>query len=262
MEENIPSKIEKIKKTSAIILPSIFTLTNMAFGFFSILSTSNREYNTACYFLIGAYLMDMLDGRVARLVKGESNFGIEFDSFSDWLSFGIAPAYLIYHFALKDYGFWAYPVSFLYVLCGALRLARFNLKSLMKETSKKYFQGLPIPGAAGIIVSFVLSYSLFENEMTNKSIFIISKQMPFLYGIFPFIIIIISLLMISSIPYAAFKQKGAFRFNSLSGIIIIVSIISLIVAYPENSLFIFFTIYAISGIVLGIYKAIFPEKFD
>jgi len=259
--ENDQNKIEKIKKT-AVILPSAFTLANMAFGFFSILSTSNKEYILSCYFLIGSYIMDMLDGRIARLIHAESDFGIEFDSFSDWISFGIAPAYLMYHFALKDYGFWAYPVSLLYVLCGALRLVRFNIKSLSGESSKSHFQGLPIPGAAGIIISFVLSYSIFESEVTNRSISLISKQMPFIYGIFPFIMIAISFLMISSIPYAAFKQKGVFRINSASGIIVIVSVISLIIAYPENSLFIFFSIYAISGIIVGIYKSFFPKKIE
>lgn len=263
-EANVERRInmEKIKKTGALVLPSIFTLANMAFGFFSILSSSNKEYLLSCYFLIGAYFMDMLDGRIARLVHGESDFGIEFDSFSDWLSFGIAPAYLMYHFALKDYGFWAYPVAFLYVLCGALRLARFNLKSLFGEPSKKYFQGLPIPGAAGIIVSFVLSYSILEGDGAARNIPAIMRQMPFVYGIFPFVMIAISLLMVSSVPYAAFKQRGLFKPNSLSGIIIIVSVISLIVAYPQNSLFLFFSIYALSGIILWIYKSIFPEKFE
>jgi CDP-diacylglycerol--serine O-phosphatidyltransferase len=259
MAEENKINISDIKKRGAVVLPSIFTLLNMAFGFFSILSTSDKEYLTACYFIIASYLMDALDGRVARLVHGESKFGIEFDSFSDWLSFGIAPAYLMYNFALKEYGFWAYPVSFLYVLCGALRLARFNIKSLSGESSKKFFQGLPIPGAAGIIVSFVMSYIMLESEEVSKNILIISSKMPFIYGIFPFIMIAISLLMVSSVPYAAFKGSNIPKLKSISGLVIVISIISLVIAYPQNALFLFFSIYAISGIIYGIYMAIFSN---
>lgn len=260
MNENQKLNLENIKKKGAFVLPSMFTLSNMAFGFFSILATSNKEYLNACYFLIGSYFMDVMDGRIARLVHGESRFGIEFDSFSDFMSFCIAPAYLIYNFGLKEYGFWAYPVSFLYVLCGALRLARFNLKSLDGENSKKFFQGLPTPAAAGIIIFFVLSYSLLEADDAGRKISLLSSGMPFIYAVFPFIMIGLSLLMVSSIPYAAFKSGNVFRLKSVSGIIISVSIVSMIIAYPQNVLFLFFSIYAVSGIVLGIYLSIFPGR--
>ncbi|MDA8243315.1 MAG: CDP-alcohol phosphatidyltransferase family protein [Elusimicrobia bacterium] len=114
--------IAKLKKTGAIVLPSIFTIANMAFGFFAILLASESKFVQAAWFIMLSYVMDMLDGRVARLVHGESSFGVEIDSLSDWISFGIAPAYMIYKLVLKDYGVWSYPVAFLYVLCGALRL--------------------------------------------------------------------------------------------------------------------------------------------
>ncbi len=252
--------LEALKKKGAVVLPSMFTMANMAFGFFSILAASNKEYISACYFIIGSYFMDVMDGRVARFVHGESRFGIEFDSFSDFMSFCIAPAYLIYNFVLKEYGFWSWPVSFLYVLCGSLRLARFNLKSLDGENSKKFFQGLPTPAAAGIIISFVLSYSLLEADAPDRKIAVLNYTMPFIYASFPFIMIGLSLLMISSVPYAAFKSANIFKMRSASGLIISVSIISLMIAYPQNSLFIFFSIYALSGFVIGIYLSIFPQK--
>jgi len=246
----------KLKKTGAVVLPSLFTIANMAFGFFSIISASERNYVLAGWFIMMSYVMDMLDGRIARLVHGESSFGVEIDSLSDWMSFGIAPAYLMYNFILKDYGFWGYPVAFLYVLCGALRLARFNLKAHFGESSKVYFQGLPIPAAAGILASFVLAYSMLEAEGSVRSIKMIMDQMPFVYGIMPFMMIALALLMVSSVPYAAFKQGNLLKPNSIKGMLLILSILFLIIAYPQDALFLFFSLYAVSGILAGMYKLI------
>jgi len=252
----------KLKKTGAIVLPSIFTIANMAFGFFSILLASEGKFVKAAWFIIISYVMDMLDGRVARLVHGESSFGVEIDSLSDWISFGIAPAYMIYKLVLKDYGIWGYPVAFLYVLCGSLRLARFNLKSHFGGSSKDYFQGLPIPAAAGILVSFVLAYSMLEGEGGTRSIQMVMNQMPFVYAAIPFIMIALALLMVSSAPYAAFKGD-MIKANSIKGILLITAVLSMIVAYPQDALFLFFSIYALSGIIAGFYgafKKIFSGK--
>lgn len=258
MQENREKKridIVKLKKTGAVVLPSIFTIANMAFGFFAILLASDGKFVQAAWFIILSYIMDMLDGRVARLVHGESSFGVEIDSLSDWMSFGIAPAYLIYKLVLKDYGVWGYPVAFLYVLCGALRLARYNLKSHFGGSDKDYFQGLPIPGAAGILVSFVLAYSMLEVEGGARSIKVIMSQMPYVYAGIPFIMIALALLMVSTAPYAAFKGD-MFKPNSVKGILVITAVLSMIVAYPQDSLFLFFSLYAISGVIAGIYKGL------
>ncbi len=258
MEETQEKKridMVKLKKTGAVVLPSIFTIANMAFGFFSILLASDGRYVQAAWFIILSYVMDMLDGRVARLVHGESSFGVEIDSLSDWMSFGIAPAYLIYKLVLKDYGVWSYPVAFLYVLCGALRLARFNVKSHFGGGSKDFFQGLPIPGAAGILVSFVLAYSMLEGDGGTRSIKLVMNQMPYVYAAIPFIMIALALLMISTAPYAAFKGD-MIKPTSVKGILLITAILSLIVVYPQDALFLFFSLYALSGIIAGIYKAL------
>ncbi|MEK7720760.1 MAG: CDP-diacylglycerol--serine O-phosphatidyltransferase [Elusimicrobiota bacterium] len=252
----------RLKKTGAIVLPSIFTIANMAFGFFAILLASEGKFVKAAWFIIISYAMDMLDGRVARLVHGESSFGVEIDSLSDWISFGIAPACLIYKLVLKDYGIWGYPAAFLYVLCGALRLARFNVKSHFGGSSKDYFQGLPIPAAAGILVSFVLAYSMLEGEGGTRSIQVVMNQMPFVYAAIPFIMIALALLMVSSAPYAAFKGDMV-RANSIKSILLITAVLSLIVAYPQDALFLFFSIYALSGVLAGFYgafKKIFANK--
>lgn len=248
--------VARIRHTGAVVLPSLFTIANMAFGFFSLIFASNRDYTMAGWFIIFSIVMDMLDGRIARLVHAESSFGVEMDSLADWISFGIAPSYLMYNFVLKDYGFWGYPVAFLYTLCGALRLVRFNIKSHFGKSSAKHFQGLPIPGAAGILASFVLSYSLLESEAQIRSLAIVMRQMPVLYGMVPFIMIGLSLLMISSIPYAAFKQQSLLKPNSVKGILMILGVLFLIVAYPRDSLFIFFSVYALSGIAALIFRAV------
>ena len=254
-----PINLARIKKTGAVVLPSLFTIANMAAGFFSIIAASDGNYVVAAWFIMFSYFMDMLDGRIARLVHGETSFGVEIDSLSDWISFGIAPAYLIYNFVLKDYGVWAYPVAFLYVLCGALRLARFNVKSHFGGGSKQYFQGLPIPAAAGILVSFVLAYSMLEAGGGVRSINLVMNQMPFIYGVIPFIMIALSLLMISSVPYAAFKQGNLLKPNSVKGMLLILAVLSLIAVYPQDALFMFFSIYALSGMIAGIYRAFRPE---
>lgn len=256
----VSEKIREVKARTKNIIPSVFTLSNMAFGMMAILSVANENFIQACYFLIGSYVMDILDGRIARMINAESEIGIELDSFSDWLSFGIAPAYMIYEFALKEYGIVAYPVVLTYVICGALRLVRFNLKSLSGESSKLYFQGLPIPAAAGIIIFFVLSYSLIENNTPSKTIKFLSKQIPIVYNMLPFIIIIISLLMISSIPYVAMKSKNTFVVKSPLGIILTISVVFLIIFYPQNALFLFFVLYALSGIVYFFYRLFFRNN--
>lgn len=243
----------KLKKTGAVVLPSIFTIANMAFGFFAILLASEGKFVQSAWFIVVSYVMDMLDGRVARLVHGESSFGVEIDSLSDWISFGIAPAYLMYKLVLKDYGMWGYPVSFLYVLCGALRLARYNVKSHFGGSDKDYFQGLPIPGAAGVMISFVLAYMQFEGEGGTRSIPQVMSQMPIVLASMPFIVVTLALLMVSNAPYAAFKGDMV-RLNSIKGILLVTAVLSLIVAYPQDALFVFFSIYALSGILGGIYN--------
>lgn len=247
--------IAKLKKTGAVVLPSIFTIANMAFGFFAILLASEGRFTQASWFIVASYFMDMLDGRVARLVHGESSFGVEIDSLSDWMSFCIAPAYLVYKLVLKDYGMWGYPVAFLYVLCGALRLARFNLKSHFGGGSKDYFQGLPTPGAAGVMISFVLAYSMLEGDGGARSIPGVSSLMPFVYSGIPFVVVALALLMVSNAPYAAFKGDMV-KLNSMKGVLFLTAILSLIVAYPQDALFIFFSVYALSGVIGGLYNTL------
>jgi len=246
---------EKLKRTGQVTLPSLFTVANVAFGFFSLLAAADREFSKAGWCIIGAMAMDALDGRVARLVHGESKFGVEIDSLADFLSFGIAPACLLYFFQLKDYGFWGAPVAFVYALCGALRLARFNVLSHEGKSSKQYFSGLPIPAAAGILASFVIAYSLIETNGGARSLKIVRKQLPAVYSLIPFIMLGLGILMVSKVPYAAFKQSNLLRPRTLRAVLFAVALLFVVIKYPQDALFMVFTLYAVSGVIAVLWHA-------
>src|ERR1700677_259559 len=129
------------------LVPNIVTTGNMFCGFYSMIASMHGDFMPASWAIIAASIFDMLDGRIARLTKATSQFGLEYDSLSDLISFGVAPAVLLYQWALQPYDRLGWLASFLYLACGALRLARFNVNS--SALPKNYFQGLPIPMAAG-----------------------------------------------------------------------------------------------------------------
>src|SRR3989338_10848505 len=146
-------KLSSVKK-GVYVLPSLFTTASMFCGFFSIIRSINSfnssvtHFTDAAWAIIIAVFFDGIDGRIARLTKTTSRFGVEYDSLSDLLSFGIAPAILMYVWGLKPYGRLGWLAAFLYFVCGALRLARFNTQN--PSNAKRYFKGLPIPCAAGM----------------------------------------------------------------------------------------------------------------
>ena len=256
--------IEKLKRTGQVTLPSLFTIANIAFGFFAILAAIDKEFARSGWFIIAAMAMDALDGRVARLVHGESNFGVEIDSLADVISFGVAPGIIMYLFHLKDYGFWGYPVAFIYTMCGALRLARFNVVSHEGNSSKQNFTGLPIPGAAGILASFVIAYSLMESNARINSIGMVASAMAFIYNMIPLVMLGLGFLMVSTIPYAAFKQSNFFKPKTLWAMMFAVVFVFVAVEYPQDSLFLAFLFYVLSGLVAVFWRLVkrlaHPEK--
>src|SRR6476659_3585511 len=136
------------------IVPNFVTTANMACGFYSMVSSIHHDFVTAAWAIRAASVCDMLDGRIARLARATSQFGVEYDSLSDLVSFGGAPAILLYLWALEPYGRLGWLAAFLFMACGALRLARFNVMSGFLP--KNFFQGLPIPMAAGMVATFVI----------------------------------------------------------------------------------------------------------
>jgi CDP-diacylglycerol--serine O-phosphatidyltransferase len=243
-------------KTATAVVPSLFTVGNMALGFYAIMQAFQGNWIAAPTAIFIAHVLDILDGRLARWMGATSDFGGEFDSFADWISFGIAPAIMVYLLALRDYGKFGFLLAFLYVLCGALRLARFNLKSgKPNEAPSTSFQGLPIPGAGGFIAVLVLLFGLWQTDHQGKTMWLIYNQIPLLRQAIPLIVFGLSMLMISKVPYSTFKKTHLFRPQSLRPFMIMVFVCFMIYAYPQNTIFIIYLTYIMWGIVMMFWRA-------
>ncbi|MFQ5894032.1 MAG: CDP-diacylglycerol--serine O-phosphatidyltransferase, partial [Nitrospinota bacterium] len=152
------------------IIPSLFTTGNAFCGFYAIIAAFNGMPYHAAVAILVAILFDGLDGRVARFTKTSTDFGLEYDSLADLLSFGVAPALLLYTWTLKPFGRIGWLAVFLFVLCGALRLARFNVR--VAEPTTRHFTGLPIPAAAGLVASYVIFALEVPKAATAKPVII------------------------------------------------------------------------------------------
>lgn len=221
------------------LLPNLLTTCGLFAGFYSIISTINAEYQAAALCILVAHVFDGLDGRIARLTKTSSRFGIEYDSLSDVIAFGVAPGILVYKWALEPWGHWGWLAASLYVACGALRLARFNVQA--DTGAKKKFVGLPIPAAADTIASTVLLYYFFGGEgATHKHIILLV------------LIYLLAALMVSNVGYNSFK---GIKFSARQPLWILVALIvglKFVIAEPQIFLFTAFLLYALSGPVAWI----------
>lgn len=224
-------------KRGVYIIPSLFTTGNLICGFFSLISTFNGEYFQAALFIIFANILDGLDGLVARVTKTTSQFGVELDSLADLVSFGVAPAVLVYYWALVPWGTWGWLAACLYAVCGALRLARFNVQ--VKNVEKSHFVGLPIPAAAEMIVATIVMYYFLGGEGAAH------KQIILLLVIYA-----LGALMVSNVRYFSFKQFAVKRkypdWLLLSAILFII----VCIAAPEIMFFSCFLLYTLSGPLL------------
>jgi CDP-diacylglycerol--serine O-phosphatidyltransferase len=238
-------------KRGAYLFPSLLTLANLAAGVMAILLSSGGHYTSAAWAIIVGIFMDMSDGRVARWMGATSQFGLELDSLADLTTFGVAPAVLMYQLALNVMGRPGYMIAIFFVMTGALRLARFNLKAQQTTTLEKpsYFVGLPIPAAAGILASFVLSYELFGTDtITVKTIPMLMRRMPMFFRSIPLTMLLLSFLMISQVRYGDFKGLKLGRPKSLQSLGLILAAVLLMLTYPQNTIFIVFNLYVVSGI--------------
>ena len=219
------------------LIPSLFTAGNLFCGFFSIVSTSSGDYIRAAIFIMVANLLDGLDGYVARLTKTTSQFGIEFDSLADLVSFGVAPAILAYYWALAPWNTWGWLAASLYVVCGALRLARFNVQ--MRSVEKSHFVGLPIPAAAEMIAATVLMYYFLGGEGAPHKRVILLLVIYLLAG-----------LMVSNFHYFSFKQFTLKRRHPFWILVSAILFIKLTIAEPQIMFFSVFFLYTLSGPLL------------
>jgi CDP-diacylglycerol---serine O-phosphatidyltransferase len=226
------SELRERRRQTVFLLPGLLTVGNLLCGFYAIILTLERQYWWAAIALFVGIVMDILDGKVARLTRTTTQFGVELDSLADVVSFGVAPALLVYAWALAPLGRVGQGAAFLFVICGTLRLARFNV--LTGVTDRRYFIGLPIPGAAGTIASMVLF--LEPADFGKVELFALACATY-----------VLALLMISSIRYYSFKELN-FEKGHAFGVLLVVALAVLIVyAHPPVFLFLAFSAYALSG---------------
>ncbi len=216
------------------ILPSTFTIGNIFCGFYSIIASFKGDFYTAALLIGIAFVLDSLDGRIARLTHSCSAFGLEFDSLADIISFGVAPSVLIFSWAFISLGRVGWLTSLIFIICGAMRLARFNIQKSPVDT--RYFVGLPIPATAFFLATLVFYYpQRIENQIA--SIFIMA------------LVYLVSFLMISKLRYRSFKDIDFRKRKSYFIIIIIALFFWLVLINPQVVLLALSSSFVLSGIL-------------
>ena len=216
------------------LLPNLFTTGGLLCGFYAIIATIKGDFRVAATAVLVALIFDALDGRIARMTKTSSQFGAEYDSLSDLVAFGVAPGVLAYCWALEPWGPWGWLVAALYGVCGALRLARFNVQTAVVD--KDSFVGLPIPAAAAVVATTIWLYYFLGGEGTT------SKHLTFLL-----LVSVLAGLMISTIRYASFQDHHLRDRQPFRLLVVGIIILLLTIAEPQLMLFGLATVYAVSG---------------
>lgn len=235
-EQPTEEKTSSYKRREPLIflLPNILTTANLFCGFFSILSAIRGDWANSATGIILAAFTDGLDGRVARMTKTESAFGEQYDSMSDLVSFGAAPAVLMFSWALWSYGRLGWLVTFLYLTCAALRLARFNV--LKQSTEKRYFQGLPSPVAACGVASAVLFYQGWTPGIGWRGIYMLVVMFT------------LASTMISTLRYRSFKDLNFRSQRGFGYLLMVIATMVVVSSMPEKVLFPIIAVYVCSGI--------------
>jgi len=235
---------QKNKKNSAkrrrgiYILPNLFTSLNILFGFYALISSIDGKFIHAAVAIIIAGLFDQLDGKIARATNTTSSFGIEYDSLADLISFGVAPGVMMYLWALRPMGRIGWLAAFLFTVCGALRLARFNTQTTVSDST--YFTGLPIPAAAGIVATTILFYHRLDiTGAPNAPVILLLAYL-------------LSFLMVSNVKYYSFKKLEPFKKMKFNVLVTVILVLVFIVAQPSIALFLTGLVYLIHGPILTI----------
>jgi CDP-diacylglycerol--serine O-phosphatidyltransferase len=225
------------------LLPHLVTTANVFFGYWSIVHSFNGKYDLAALGIVLAALCDAIDGRVARLARATSRFGVEYDSIADTISFGVAPAFLAYSAGhLSDLGRAGFVMTFLFTACAALRLARFNVAP---SRYKGRFEGMPSPAAALIVAST----QWFVSFLRDQDVAVMVPGSAVAAGV-----AVLGLLMVSAIPYRSFKELDLR--HSYGTLVFVVFAIALVVQEPSVTLFVIGLVYAASGPAEWIYRRI------
>ncbi|MDO8433653.1 MAG: CDP-diacylglycerol--serine O-phosphatidyltransferase [Candidatus Binatus sp.] len=234
--EQNPSSDSRLRR-GVFLLPATITSIGLLSGFYSIVSAVSGHFEVAAVLIGLAFVCDGLDGRVARASRTSSHFGVEYDSLSDLVAFGVAPAMLMYSWALKPIGSTGIAISGLFVICAALRLARFNVQTATAD--KHRFTGLPVPGAAAMIAGMALAYSYFELDSPRTLCAFMAPITLALAG-----------LMISRVPYPSFKTLKLDKRAQVELVIAMVVFAAMLFAMPQLTAFLISTAYVLSGPIL------------
>lgn len=232
------------RRKRVYILPNLLTTVGMFFGFYAIMAALTGQFERGAMAIMAAMVFDVLDGRVARAMNATSSFGKEYDSLADFLSFGIAPAVLLHQWALVPFERIGWAAAFLYTVCGALRLARFNVQVLTQDerVSKRYFQGLPIPAAAAVLASMVLFYVEMGFAETAGS-----ASGDGLWRWLPLIMVFtLGSLMVSNLRFRSFKDFSWHREKPFLSQIVMVVFLTLLTIHMAVTLFAMMLLYLFS----------------
>jgi len=227
------------------ILPTSFSIGSIFCGYYAIILSLKGDFKIASALIMIAFILDGLDGRIARLTKACSEFGTQFDSLADIISFGAAPAVMAYCWSLHSLGRLGWLASFVFTICGVIRLARFNIQS--KVVDKRYFVGLPIPASAAVIASLIFFH---PNTIPTRSLAVA----------FALLVYLLSFLMVSKLRYKSFKDINLRDRKSYSYILMMLLIFWLIAFQPRIVLLSLSSLYAASGIMMKFYSLIRYRK--
>ena len=242
-EEEIPER----KKRGIYLLPNLFTTAAFFSGFYAIVAATNDKFEQAAVAVVIAMILDGVDGRVARMTNTQSAFGAEYDSLADLASFGLAPSLVMYEWSLSSMrdiswqlGKLGWLAAFIYAVAAALRLARFNTRA--SSTDKRYFQGLPSPSAAAVIIGMV--WYCFDNGIAGADVAYLAWLLT----------VVIGVLMVSKVSYYSFKDIDFQNRVPFFMILIAVLIFVLFALNPPLVLFAGFFLYAMSGPVISVIR--------
>jgi CDP-diacylglycerol---serine O-phosphatidyltransferase len=224
------------------VLPNLITSAALFAGFYSIAKTYTGQFENAAVAIIAGAVLDGMDGRVARMTRTTTRFGVEYDSLSDLVTFGVAPAFLVYGWSLAPFGRWGWLAAFLFLICGALRLARFNVQ--VHTAEKGTFNGLPIPAAAMFVASMILLFYYLGGEGSFRHLAVL------------LCIYVLAFLMVSTVKYSSFKDLEPFRRRPFNTLVVFIFLGLLLLAEPQVMIFTLALAYIISGPVGEVVRAV------
>lgn len=244
VEEEIAEGGHRVRHRGVYLLPNLFTTAGLFAGFYAIVSSVNGQFESAAIAIFIAMILDGLDGRIARMTHTQSAFGAEYDSLCDMVSFGVAPALVMFNWSLAGLGTFGWAAAFVYVACAALRLARFNTQ--IESADSRYFTGVASPAAAAIIASLIwvcVDMGLTPEQITDPAAIIMAV-----------ITLVTGISMVINIKYHSFKGLGAEGRVPFFVIIGVVLVFFLITIDPPKVLLAIFGLYALSGPVFGLWR--------